>query len=179
MLYEEEREYNEFGFQHWKTNEVFTFGRFLMIIVLIVFYVVWLKLLDKKRTTQLLLIGSLAAVAYSLNSIISGGLLGLVNYSIRIIPTHNSFFSTSITVSPIIVMLAQQYTSSWKGYILWSTIGFAFLNFVVFTIYTSVGILGWHNWNVFFHFLLLFTISIIIRFGFLWVTGTQKRHSQE
>ncbi len=175
MLYEKEREFAQSSFQNWSSNEVFTFGWFLILAVIVITYIVWLKLLDRKRATQLLLLGSLAAVAYSLNSVILGG-FGLAFYTIRLFPTHDSFFISSITLAPIIIMLVQQYTSSWKGYILWSVVGFAFLDFVIFPVYVAVGILEFHNWNVFYHFLVLFAISILVRLTFLWITGSQQRH---
>lgn len=176
MLYEKLREYSQLSIQHWLSDEVFTLGWFLQIAVLIVFYTVWLKLLDRRRATELLFIGSLAAVAKSMDSLVLGSMLGLVEYTVRIMPFSVSIFSTSITISPIIVMLAQQYTSSWKGYMLWTAIGTAFLNFVVFPVYMLVGVLKFHNWNVFFHFPVMFAIVLFVRLVFLWITGTQKRH---
>jgi hypothetical protein len=177
MLYEKARELTQLSLRHWLDEEVFSFGWFLLVAVLIVAYIVWLKLLDKRRATELLLIGSLEAVAKSINSIVLGGLLGLANYNIKLLPIHPNVFISSITLSPIIVMLAEQYSHSWKSYIIRTAIGNALLCFVIFPVYMLVGALEFHNWNVFFHFLVLFTISLIVRLAFLWITGTQKRHT--
>lgn len=126
----------------------------------------------------MLLIGSLAAVAYTLNSIVLGEMLGKVEYNIRLLPISPAIFMSSITLSPIIIMLSEQYSTSWKGYLLRSAIGFAFKNFVVFTLFTAAQILVWHDWNVFFHFLVLYGISIGVRFVFLLILGVEKRHTQ-
>ena len=176
MLYEMLREYSQLSMQHWLNEEIFSLGWFLEVIILIAAYVVWLKLLDKRRATEMLLIGSLAAVAKSLNSIVLGGLLGLAHYNIRLVPFANNMFTSSITLSPIIVMLAQQYAHSWKGYMVRNAIGFALLCFVIFPVFTLVGALEFHNWNVFFHFLVLLTVSLVVRLVFLWITGTQQRN---
>lgn len=73
-------------------------------------------------------------------------------------------------------MMTQQYTSSWKGYMLWTAVGIAFMNFIIFPVYVAIGALEFHNgWNVFYHFLCLYTISQGVRVVFLWITGTQKR----
>jgi hypothetical protein len=176
MLYEKERELFDLSIQKWTSEEVFSFGWFLILGVLIVAYAIWLKLVDRSRGTELLLIGSLTAVAKLITAIILGNALGVFYYTIRLTPLISNVFATSVTISPIIVMLVQQYTSSWKGYLLWSAIGFAFLNFVIFPIYTLVGALEFHNWNVFYHFLVLYAISIAVRIVFLWITDTQKRH---
>lgn len=149
-MYEQSRQLAQTYFQDWLSREVFSLGWFVLLGLLIIVYIVWLKLLDKKRTTELLLIGSLAAVAYIVNNMILGD------------------------------MLVQQYTSSWKGYALWSAIGFAFFNFAIIPILTLVGVLEFkHNWNVFYTFLFTYAFSFGVRLVFLWITGTQKRHAKK
>ncbi len=175
MLYEQEREIVQSSIQKWVVEEVFSFGWFVVLSVLIVAYVIWLKLVDRKRGTELLLLGSLEAVAKVIVLIILGNVLGLYHYNIRLLPINVNIFITSVTVSPIVVMLVQQYKSSWKGFLLWSAIGFAFMNFVIFPIYILLGIVEFHNWNVFYHFLVIYAGSIGVRVVFLWITGTQKR----
>lgn len=174
-MYEKERELVELSIQKWTSEEVFTLGWFIQVGVVIIAYLIWLKLLDRRRGTELLLIGSLSAVAKTLNAILLGNVLGLFNYTIRFAPLVSHIFATSVTISPIITMLSAQYTSTWKGYVLWTVIGNAFLNFVIFTIYTLVGALEFHNWNVFYHFLILEAVALSVRAVYLWITGTQKR----
>lgn len=124
-MYEKSRELAQLSIQSWLHNEVFSFGWFLMIGTLVIAYAIWLKVVDRSRVIQLLLIGSLAAVAYFLNTIAMADFFGTVSYKIRFIPLYPPIF-TSITISPIIIMLVQQYTSSWKGYLLNSYFSFPF-----------------------------------------------------
>ncbi len=176
-MYEQERILAEQSIKDWTSNEVFTFGWFLMLAIIIVTYAVWLKLVDRKRGTVILLIGSLEAVAKLLIvAILLDNILGLYDYKIRLLPVPANVFATSVTLSPILVMLVTQYKSSWKGYLLWTAIGNAFLNFVIFPIYTAIGILEFHKgWNVFYHFFVLYAIAICVRIIFLWITGTQEK----
>jgi hypothetical protein len=177
-VYEKERELAKLSIQNWTANEVFSFQWFLMIGILIVSYAVWLKLVDRKKVTELLLIGSLDSVAkIIIAAVLLDNILGLYDYKIRILPVPVSIFATSVTISPILIMLVAQYTTSWKGFFLWAAIGNAFLNFVIFPIYISVGILKFYNWNVFYHFLVLYAVAVIVRVVFLWIIGIQKRHS--
>jgi hypothetical protein len=134
-------------------------------------------LLDKSRAKELLLIGSLTAVFCHINCSIIIENLGLVEYQIRLVPIQSGVFMSSVTLAPIIIMLVQQYTSSWKSYILWAGIGLAFLNFVIFPISMALGILKLHSWNLFYHFLMVLVIALFTRLIFLWIVGTQKRHS--
>lgn len=180
MLYEKERELAELSVRKWTSSEVFTYQWFILAGVVIAAYIIWLKLADRKRGTELLLIGALEAVAKAVFIIIISNELGFFDYTVRLLPITVNIFATSVTVSPVILMLTHQYTSSWKGYLLWSAVGLGFLSFAIFPVYIALGILEFHKgWNVFYHFLVLYTISICVRVVFLWITGTQKRLAQQ
>ena len=106
-----------------------------------------------------------------------GSIFGLADYLVRILPFYSNVFVSSISLSPIVIMLAEQYCSSWRGFMLRAAIGLAVLCFGVFPLYTLIGVLEFHNWNVFFHFVVLFAISLVIRLAYLWIIGTEKRHA--
>ncbi len=175
MLYEKSREMFRLTLDRWLKEEVFSLGWFLMIGILLFAYIIWIKLLDKRRIKDMLFIGSLTAVAKTLNSMFLGSMLGLADYTIRLIPVYSNVFVTSVTISPIIVMLAEQYSSSWGGFILRIAIGYAVLCFGIFTLYDQIGILDFYNWNVFYHFLVLVAVSLVVRCAFLWLSGIEKR----
>ena len=180
MLYEKERELARLSLQKWVSDEVFTYQWFILAGVLLLAYVVWLKLVDRSRGTELLLIGALESVGKAIYIIIVGNVFGLFDYTIRLMPIITNIFATSVTVSPIIIMLVHQYTSSWKGYLIWSAIGLGALNLIVFPIYVAIGALQFHHgWNVFFHFLGAYLIAVCVRLVFLWITGTQKRLTEQ
>jgi hypothetical protein len=126
MLYEAERAANQLSVQRWASNEVFSYQWFIILGILIVSYVVWLKLVDRRRGTELLLLGALMAVAKAITIILISNVLGLLHYNVRLFPLISEIFATCVTLSPIIVMLVQQYTHSWKSFIIWDAIGFAF-----------------------------------------------------
>lgn len=180
MLYDKARELADESLKRWLSEELFSAGWFAIAGVLAAAYIVWFILLDKRRAVQLLLLGSLAAVAYTYLSMVISDHFGLVEYKVRLTPTVLPLLISSVTLTPITLMFAQQYSSSWKGYLLWSAAGIAFLCFVLFPIYTRVGILQWHRgWNYLYHFLVMNVVSIGTRLVFLWIVGTQKRHMRE
>ena len=105
-MYEKSRELAQLSIQNWASKEVFSFGWYLMVGVLVVAYAVWLKLADRRRGTELLLIGSLEAIAKLLISgVLLSNILGLYDYKIRLVPVPANVFATSITLSPILIML--------------------------------------------------------------------------
>lgn len=167
MLYEKGRELIDLSTQHWLHEEVFSDGWYMILGVLILAYSFWFILLDKSRALQIMFLGALSAVAYTLNSLLLGNYLGLVDYNIRIFPISTALFLSSITLSPIIIMFAYQIKQTWSGYLVLSGVGFAFLNFAVFTLYTALGIITFYRgWNVIYHFLVLYAISLGVRLAY-------------
>jgi hypothetical protein len=178
LLYDAERALAQQSYQHWLSNELFSLGWFVIVGVLFVFYITWWILVDKKRISQLLLIGSFAAVWYVVMDMIFGGLLGVAEYKIRLFPIMPAIFIVSVTLAPVMIMLIQQYTSSWKGYLLWCCLGTAVMSFALLPLYTLIGIFALHGINYFHIFLILFSGVLTSRFGYMCVMGIQRRHSE-
>lgn len=179
MVYEISRKLAEQSYQHWISNEVFSFGWFLSIIVLAIFYTSWLILVDKSRIDQLLLIGTLASVGYIIFDIIGSNFLGLFEYKIRITPFLPTIFTVAVTIAPMIIMFAHQCTASWKNYSLWVSIGMGFLCLILLPIYTLLGIFKLHDsWNYFHHFLAFLVGAIISRVLLLWIIGIKRKHNK-
>jgi len=176
MVYETSRLLAYQTYQHWVSKELFSFGWFLEIIVLTIVYIIWLKLVDKSNLRNLLLLGALASVGFIIADLVLFNNLGLIEFKIGIFPMIAQIFIVTITIVPILFMLVQQYTSSWKGYLLWASIGAAIISFGLGPIYTTVGIIQLHNWNFFYQFLLMLTGGILSRAALLWVIGIEQSH---
>ncbi len=176
MEYEISRKLAEKSYQHWIAYEFFSLNWFILIIVNIIFYGIWLKVLDKSKVKHFLLIGSLSAVGFLTGDTVLMGFFGVAEYKVSITPFMPSLLIVSVTLCPIIIMLVQQYTSSWKGYFLLSSIGMAFLAYVILPIYARLGIFQLHNWNYLYQFLYTLTSGLIVRAFFLWIIKMEQRH---
>ena len=174
MLYETTRILAEQSYQHWITNEVFSFGWFVTMGVLATIYATWFALVDKSRLSHLLLLGSLSAVGFVIGELTLIQLLGVAEYKVRPLPFIPPLFIVSVTKAPILFMLVAQYTTSWKNYVLWAGIGAAALAFGLYPLYSSIGIFQLHNWNYFYQFLYMFTNGIIARTLFLMIITIEQ-----
>jgi hypothetical protein len=174
MLYEKTRLLATESYQHWVTDEVFSAGWFVMVGVLIVVYSIWFKLVDKSRIRDLLLLGSLCAVGFGVADLILEGYYGLWEYQIRLFPLIPTMFITSYTIGPILFMTVAQYTTSWKSYLLWASIGTAVIAFGLVPIYGMLGIIKLHNFNSFYGFILYMTGGIIGRGISLWFVSIEQ-----
>lgn len=175
MLYEINKIVATASYQHWLTDELYSSQWFLTMTVIALFYTVWLKLVDKSRLSHLLLLGSLSAIGFVIAEVILIGLLGVAEYKIRPFALMPPLFIVSITKAPILYMLVQQYTNSWKSYTLWAGIGTAGIAFGLFPLYSLVGIYQLHHWNYLYQFLLMFTDGMIARALLLWVINIEQK----
>jgi hypothetical protein len=177
MLYEISRQLAYLGYQRWITMELFSTGWFIMVGVLVVIYTVWLKLVDKRRLRDLLLLGSLIAVGFTVADTFLIGNWGVSSYNVSLFPGRPPLFVLSLTVGPIMFMLIQQYTTSWKEYLTWTAIGSAAIAFGLMPFYVWVGILQFYKWNYIYHFFLTFTAGTIGRAILLWIINIEQSQS--
>jgi|GEM_PF-941170 len=174
MAYETARLLTYQSYQQWISTELFSFGWFFMIGVIAAVYAIWLKVVDKSRIQSILLLGSLSAVGLIIADMVLMGYFGVAEYKISLFPVEPPIFIVSITEAPILYMLALQYTSSWKAYLLWAGIGTAVLAFGILPLYSLLGIFQLHHWNYLYHFLLMFTDGVIARALLLWLINMEQ-----
>ncbi|MBC8014489.1 MAG: hypothetical protein H7X79_01945 [Sporomusaceae bacterium] len=177
MEYETARLLAYQSYQQWISGEFLSFQWFVLVGVLIVTYTIWLKLVDTRRITEILLVGSLSTVAFMVLDMVLAHYLGLWQYEISLTPIEPPVFMVSISIAPILHMLSLQYTSSWKGYLLWSGISMAFLAFILLPVYGILGIFLMHKgWNYMYHFLMMFSVSVIARGMLQWLLSLEQQH---
>jgi hypothetical protein len=174
-LYEIRMEYWQEAYKRWITQEIFTFPWFFNIAFLIILYIVWVKIVDKKRLSELLLFGSLLAVASVLVDLIAVT-IGLWEYSVSLVPVSPAPFPFDLTVVPIFYMIVLQYTSSWKEYLIGALIAGAVFSFIVIPIYVWLGIKVFHNFTLFYMFIVVLIVTIAIKAIFNWIVSIEKKN---
>ncbi|MDT8900160.1 CBO0543 family protein [Anaeroselena agilis] len=176
-IYETSRLLAEASYRHWLAEEVFTYQWFLIVGVLLCVYVAWLLALDKSRVRDIILLGSLCAVAYGVLEIVLAGTLGFWQYAISLVPFRPSLLVVNLSLAPVAHMLALQYSSSWKGFGARAALLTGAISFVLLPVYVSVGIIVFHNgWNYVYHFLTLLSVGLVARGLVAWFAAVEARH---
>jgi hypothetical protein len=117
-------------FIHWITQEVPTFQFWLLLILLIVPWFIWWKLVDRKRLLGILVLGLLTMnIVTVLDEV--GCQLNLWEYLIDIEPYFPRLIPLNFTILPVVYMLIYQYFPKWKPFIA--------TNIVVATLFAFVG----------------------------------------
>ena len=105
-------------------------GLFLFVLFT---YILFFYLADKKRIVELLLFGSLVAVAFSIYDSV-GELIGLWATFFRMVPLQQNFFMSDLTIVPLYAMLIYQYSTSWKTFFATTVVWAGLVAFVFYYI---------------------------------------------
>ncbi len=117
----------------WVNQQFLSPTWFFLVIILLLSYALFIYLVDRKRIIEILLFGSLVAVAFA-NYDSIGQQFGFWAYYISIVPFFPNLFLGDITFIPIYAMFVYQYTSSWKSFFLWTTVWAGLFTFVFYNI---------------------------------------------
>lgn len=133
-----------------------------LIIILVVPWVIWWKLVDRKRIIDIFSFGLVASTVSSVFNT-SGLNLLLWSYPYHLLPFSSRAYSFSLSAIPVSFMLAYQYWPKWKAFAVAITILSAANAFII------QPLLGWANiyklieWNYFYSFLTMLSIGFISR----------------
>lgn len=115
-LLEQEEKFTQIRTEYWLNHDLGTWQWWLLIVMLIVPWVIWWKLVDKKRLKESLILGFLIMItAIVLDQI--GSEFNTWDYPHRIIPVYPQFVPVNLSILPVSYMLLQQYFPTWRTYV--------------------------------------------------------------
>jgi hypothetical protein len=162
---------SELRWQYWTENTVFSFEWWLLIIALISAWVVWWRLVDRRRTTEILLYGMfIFVVAIELDVI--GGELGLWDYPAMVIPWGARLVCIDALI-PVIYMLIYQYFPPWKSFILANTIMAFVFAFMAEPLLVWLNIYEPLTWRHIYSFPIYILIAIVFKWLVEKITKTE------
>jgi len=158
--------------ESWINDIVLTWHWWLLLVLFIIPWLVWWKVVDRKRIFEILTYGFMVMIVTSLLDAI-GVEFDLWEYHYQFIPLLDVFIVYDVSVIPIIYMLVYQYFRTWKSFI--------FSNIVVSGLFSFAlePILIWLNyhqllaWEYFYSFPIYIAIAIVLKY----LVGILKRVS--
>jgi hypothetical protein len=158
----------------WLSQDVFSLRWWFLLVVLVLGYIVWIKLLDKRRVVEIVMFGALVAVINVFIDIVAV-LYGLWTFKVRFLPIVPSVFPFDLSFIPVIYMLAYQYFTPWKKYLWGGALAAAVFVFIFFPILTKWDIIEQQNWNIYYSFILRYIEAIVARAAIGWMYSIQNR----
>lgn len=152
-------------YTHYLNQELLSPSWLGVVAMMIIFYIIWLRIVDKSRLIEILLYGSLVSVMAAFIDIV-GTTMAFWHYNVRLFPIMPAPFPFDYTVVPILLMLSYQFSKTWNSYLGWSTLSSGFFAFGISPLFQVLGIKSYYNFSFLYFFILMLVIAIIAK----WVT---------
>ncbi|MEH7331202.1 CBO0543 family protein [Neobacillus drentensis] len=147
----------------WLQNEFLTWQWWVLGIFLIVPWLIWLRMVDKKRIIPILLFGMLFLIVTSLLDNI-GLQFRFWKYPTQLMPVIPRALPFDCSMVPVAFMLVYQYFRSWKSYcfaLVVVTVLFAFVG-EPFSIWAELVV--YIKWKYIYSFIYYIVLGVLIRF---------------
>lgn len=147
---------------NWIDTDFNTLGWWLQIALLVITLLVWWKLVDKKRLVELTFYGfAIMTVSIWLDE--AGYELGLWYYPIDLIPVFPPSTAIDYVMLPAIYALVYQYCSSWRSFIIGTSILAGLFSFILEPLLVKFGFYVPICWNYYYSFPAYIAIGILMR----------------
>lgn len=148
--------------EYWLHTELFQFNWWVSLVLTVLPWFMWWKLVDKARIFEILTYGLLVGiVSITLDTI--GVNLVWWGYPDKLLPMMPPLFPFDITLVPIINMLLYQYFSTWKSFIKAKIAVAAVYSFIFEPIVTKLGLYQLHTWKYWYSFPVYIIMAISLR----------------
>ncbi|MGG5253451.1 CBO0543 family protein [Neobacillus sp. SM06] len=171
-VHELQAKLSTFRQQHWMNVELFSLQWWLLVLLMIVPWIIWWRLIDKKRMVEILLYGFFVIVTSTILDDIGSHIL-LWDYHFNLTPLVHQLGPINLSVLPISFMVIYQYCSTWKSFFIWHVFLAAGGSFVVEPFFAYMGIYELYKWKFFYSFPIYILIALLLRLAILKIINIQ------
>jgi len=162
--------------QHWLKYELFTPQFWLLLGILIFPWIIWWRLVDRKRFLEIIICGLLiSSVVTVLDEI--GCQLNWWEYRYDIEPLFPRLIPMNHAMLPVGYMLIYQYFSEWKPFAVANIVFAAVMAFIGEPVLAKTGIYVLLEWKSVYSFPIYIFLAIIIKIALNWIIKVQQRAS--
>lgn len=128
-IHEAQKTISSLRWKYWNQEVLLSPQWLLLILVLIIFIIVWIKVVEKENIKNIILYGSLTLIITSFLDTL-GGELQLWEYPYMVLPWGPRIICIDMMVA-ILFMLNYQYFKKWRAFLLSTTIMSFIFSFVL------------------------------------------------
>lgn len=145
--------------EYWLQDVFLTYQWWFLVSITIVPWVIWWKLVDKKRVIEILLYGTLISV-YSilLDDIGSHFLLWI--YQFQLVPISPRLNPIDLSIMPVTYMLVYQFLKKWKSFLIAQTVLAFGAAFIAEPLFSKMKIYHILNWKLIYSFIIYLLLGI-------------------
>lgn len=162
-IMETQAKLSKIRWDYWRNDIIFSYQWWFLIITFVILFIVWIRLLDKRRLLMILLFGFITLnIVTFLDTL--GGELQIWEYPKMILPWGPRILCIDLMIS-IYFMLLYQFFTKWRSYIFASIILSAIFSFIFEPIAILLGIYIQLSWSHFYSF----PIYILLAISLKWI----------
>ena len=160
-IMETQAKLSKIRWDYWRDDIIFSYQWWFLIITFVILFIVWIRLLDKRRLLTILLFGFITLnIVTFLDTL--GGELQIWEYPKMILPWGPRILCIDLMIS-IYFMLLYQFFTKWRSYIFASIILSAIFSFIFEPIAILLGIYIQLSWSHFYSFPIYILLAISIK----------------
>jgi|GEM_PF-234843 len=160
--------------QHWLKYELFTPQFWLLIGMLIIPWVIWWALVDKRRFLEIIIYGLLISTVVTVLDEV-GCQLNWWDYRYDIEPLFPRLIPMNFTMLPVAYMLIYQYFTKWKPFVMANIAAAALMTFVGEPVFAMTGIYVLLEWKSIYSFPIYIILALIMKLALNSIIGVQRR----
>ncbi|MDQ0253749.1 hypothetical protein J2S74_001121 [Evansella vedderi] len=164
-------------FEYWLRESLFSFNWWFLLVSTIIFFIIWLIVLDKKRIIEISVVGLfIGTIAFVLDTV--GVTLVLWSYPYKIIPIVPPILEIHKFHLPIVYMINYQFLNKWKSYLLGTTISAFIFSFIFEPLTVWLGIYEIYHWKYIYSFPIYIAMGVLVRWGMIKVKEMEKKNKK-
>jgi len=154
--------YKNLTMEHWVNYEVFTWQWWIGVACVVIPFLLWCKLVDRRRLLEIIAFGFMVNVLATFLDVVGSELL-LWNYTLRILPQIPLLFPVDFILVPVFFMLIFQRYTAWKQFVFASTILATALAFVAEPLAVYMKQYQLIHWKFIYSFPIYIVIAILCK----------------
>jgi hypothetical protein len=162
--------------EHWLTKEVFTWVWWIGIATLVIPFIIWLIVVDKKRMLEICVFGLIVNVSSIFLDVV-GSEFVLWEYPVHILPQLPLLFPVDLVILPVVYMIVYQKYSKWWPYLITSAIAAAVLAFCFEPLAVLAGQYKLIIWKYYFSFPIYIMVAAFSKLVVQGLLAVQKKHA--
>jgi hypothetical protein len=149
--------------KYWISEDLFSYKWWLLATLMVILWLIWFKLVDKRKLVEILLGGSLISIVTLLLDLI-GLNLGLWNYtSLLFAGFYPTLVPVDLVVIPVTYMLIYQYKVTLKSFFLTSIVVSGVYSFIAEPIFNAMDIYRMNHWRYIYSFPIYIVLFLFIK----------------
>ncbi|WP_145947246.1 CBO0543 family protein [Paenibacillus sp. Y412MC10] len=173
-----ERKLREMRKLYYYGHDLFSIQWWLLLVLLIVPWIVWWKMVDKSRLKDILLYGFALTIIIVLLDDIGRG-LGLWSYPHQVFRLIPRLSSIDYSVLPVIHMLIYQYFRSWKSFFVANVILALGAAFIAEPLFVWIDIYDMDHWKSIYSFPLYIAKACFVKWSLEFMLSKANRSQQK